>query len=115
MKAFRSFFRRFTAKSGSRSAEKPNRCDGNTFADGKKRLTKKLDVISEELAECGDADKFRLWGELITGSLYRLSGKAKFAEVENYYSDPPEKVKIPLDEKLTASQNAARYYKNTTS
>ena len=77
----------------------------------KKRLTKKLDVISEELAECGDADKFRLWGELITGSLYRLSGKAKFAEVENYYSDPPEKVIIPLDEKLTASQNAARYYK----
>lgn len=77
----------------------------------KKRLTKKLDVLSAELSECEEADKYRLWGELITGSLYMLTGKAGEATVTDYYSDPPRTVTIPLDEKLTASQNAARYYK----
>ena len=77
----------------------------------KKRLTKKLDVLSAELSECEEADKYRLWGELITGSLYMLTGKAGEATVTDYYSDPPRAVTIPLDEKLTASQNAARYYK----
>lgn len=77
----------------------------------KKRLTKKLDILSAELSECEEADKYRLWGELITGSLYMLTGKAKEATVTDYYSDPPRAVTIPLDEKLTASQNAARYYK----
>lgn len=77
----------------------------------KKRLTKKLDILSAELEECKDAEKFRRWGELITGSLYMLTGKAGEATVTDYYSDPPRAVTIPLDEKLTASQNAARYYK----
>lgn len=77
----------------------------------KKRLTKKLDVLSEELKECEEADKYRLWGELITGSLYMLTGKAGEVTVTDYYSDPPKEVTIPLDEKLTASRNAARYYK----
>lgn len=77
----------------------------------KKRLTKKLDILSAELEECKDAEKYRRWGELITGSLYMLTGKAGEATVTDYYSDPPLAVTIPLDEKLTASQNAARYYK----
>ena len=77
----------------------------------KKRLTKKLDILSAELEECKDAEKYRRWGELITGSLYMLTGKAGEATVTDYYSDPPRTVTIPLDEKLTASQNAARYYK----
>lgn len=77
----------------------------------KKRLTKKLDILSAELEECKDAEKYRRWGELITGSLYMLTGKAGEATVTDYYSDPPRAVTIPLDEKLTASQNAARYYK----
>ena len=77
----------------------------------KKRLTKKLDILSAELEECKDAEKYRRWGELITDSLYMLTGKAGEATVTDYYSDPPRTVTIPLDEKLTASQNAARYYK----
>ena len=53
----------------------------------KKRLTKKLDILSAELEECKDAEKYRRWGELITGSLYMLTGKAGEATVTDYYSD----------------------------
>ena len=43
-----------------------------------------------------------------------LSGKSSYCEVTNFYSDEMEKVKIPLDIKLTASQNAAKYFKKYT-
>ena len=76
-----------------------------------KRLVKKVSVLEEEIAECNDADKYRLQGDLITASLYKLHHKAKAVEVENYYSDPVETVRIELDEKLTPAQNAARFFK----
>lgn len=76
-----------------------------------KRLIKKLSVLEEEIAECKDAEKYRLRGDLIISSLYKLQHKAKFAEVENYFADPVETVRIELDEKLTPAQNAAKFFK----
>lgn len=114
-KRFESFSALLSAFYGRRAeAEALKNRVGATEAlivTAKKRLTKKLDILSAELEECKDAEKFRRWGELITGSLYMLTGKAGEATVTDYYSDPPRAVTIPLDEKLTASQNAARYYK----
>ena len=114
-KRFESFSALLSAFYGRRAeAEALKNRVGATEAlivTAKKRLTKKLDILSAELEECKDAEKYRRWGELITGSLYMLTGKAGEATVTDYYSDPPRAVTIPLDEKLTASQNAARYYK----
>lgn len=114
-KRFESFSALLSAFYGRRAeAEALKNRVGATEAlivTAKKRLTKKLDILSAELEECKDAEKYRRWGELITGSLYMLTGKAGEATVTDYYSDPPLAVTIPLDEKLTASQNAARYYK----
>ena len=75
------------------------------------KLTKKLPLLKGELEECDKADEYKLWGDLITASIYMLTKKADFCEVVNYYSDELETVKIPLDIKLTPSQNAALYYK----
>lgn len=86
----------------------------NSVVSIQKRLIKKVGVLEDEIASCKDADTYRLWGDLLTASLYKLSGKMKEAEVENYYATPPAPTKIPLDEKLSPSQNASRYYKKYT-
>ncbi len=83
-------------------------------ANAKTRITKKIGYIKRDLAECKEAEKYKLWGDLITSSLYMLTGKAASCEVVNYYSEEMETVKIPLDIKLSASQNAAKYFKKYT-
>lgn len=74
-----------------------------------KKTQRKIINLNEELGECEDMDKYRLYGELITSSLYMLNGKSKECEVLNYYTGT--NVKIPLDEKLSPSQNANKYFK----
>lgn len=83
----------------------------SVVVSARKRLVRKVTVLEDELAECRDMDKYRLWGDLLTASLYKLSGKAREVTVENYYSPDFEKVTVPLDERLSPSQNAAKYYK----
>ena len=83
-------------------------------ANAKTRITKKMGYIKRDLEECKEADKYKLWGDLITSSLYMIKGKSASCEVVNYYSDEMETVKIPLDIKLSASQNAAKYFKKYT-
>lgn len=82
--------------------------------NAKARITKKIGYIKRDLTECKEAEKYKLWGDLITSSLYMIKGKSAFCEVVNYYSDEMETVKIPLDVKLSASQNAAKYFKKYT-
>ena len=78
------------------------------------KLQKKLPLLRGELSDCDEADKFKLWGDLITSSIYMLTKKADHCDVVNYYSESLETVTIPLDIKLTPSQNAAKYYKRYT-
>ena len=82
--------------------------------NAKTRITKKIGYIKHDLEECKEADKYKLWGDLITSSLYMITGKSNTCEVVNYYSEEMETVKIPLDIKLSASQNAAKYFKKYT-
>lgn len=112
MPDFSSLLERFYGEKAESEALK-NRIGATEalVSSAQKRLSKKMTILEGELAECAETDKYRLWGDLITSALYKLSGKAKYADVENYYADPVETVRVPLDEKLTASQNAAKYYK----
>ena len=84
------------------------------ISNARHKLSKKLPLLKDELAECDKADGFKLWGDLITASVYKLTKKAEYCDVVNYYSDALETVRIPLDVKLTPSQNAERYYKKYT-
>ncbi|MBQ0124962.1 MAG: NFACT family protein, partial [Clostridiales bacterium] len=80
----------------------------------RKKLQRKLPLLKSELDECAEAEKFKLWGDLITSSIYKLTKKAESCEVVNYYSESLENVVIPLDVRYTPSQNAARYFKKYT-
>lgn len=74
-----------------------------------KKYTKRLEHINEKLDECKNMDKYKLYGELITSNLYKLGKNEKSAEVLNYYTG--ETIVIPLDDKISPSKNAEKYFK----
>ena len=73
------------------------------------RTTRKQVARREELTQSTDNEKYRIYGELLTANLYRIEKGMKKIEVLNYYDNT--NVTIPLDPKLTANQNAQKYYK----
>ena len=75
------------------------------------RLTKKLALQKQDLADCAKKEEFKLWGDLITGNIWRLERGMEEAVVENYYEDDCPEIRIPMDKRLSPQQNAQRYYK----
>ena len=75
------------------------------------KYNKRLLSINSKLKECDEMDKLKLYGELITANLYRLSNThSPSLELENYYNNN-ELISIPLDIKYSPSVNAKRYFK----
>ncbi|OPZ72815.1 MAG: hypothetical protein BWY80_01058 [Firmicutes bacterium ADurb.Bin456] len=75
------------------------------------RLEKKLNIYTEGIAETAGAEKFRLYGELLTASLFRLKQGCTEVELENYYQEGSPPVIIPLDPHLTPPENCQAYFK----
>lgn len=75
------------------------------------RLEKKLVLQRQDLLACADKERYKLWGDLITGNIYRLSRGMETAVLENYYDDACPSIEISLDKRLTPQQNAQKYYK----
>lgn len=65
--------------------------------------------LGEDLLCAEDSDKYRLYGELLTANIHLVTPGAKSVTVTNYYDGNP--ISIPLDEKLSASKNAQRFFK----
>ena len=74
---------------------------------GKALLKKKR--LSEDLLSAENSDKYRLYGELLTANIHAVKPGARKVTVINYYDGQP--IDIPLDEKISASANAQRYFK----
>ena len=96
-----------------RSALLKNRISGTLVIvnNAIKKTEKKIGILEDELRECEDADKYRKYGDLLTGSLYMLKTKSEYADVPDYSDAEMKTVRVPLDVKLTPSQNASKYYK----
>ncbi len=75
------------------------------------RIKKKIANQHTDLQACGDAETFRLYGDLITANIGRIARGASSASLDDYYSEEPKKVDVPLDVRLSPSQNAQKYYK----
>ncbi|MBQ0004807.1 MAG: NFACT family protein [Clostridiales bacterium] len=65
--------------------------------------------LGEDLLAAENSDRYRLYGELLTANIHMVQAGAKSVSVPNYYDGNP--ITIPLDEKLSASKNAQRYFK----
>ncbi len=75
------------------------------------RAAKKTNLRQRELEEAEDADRYRLYGELLTAGLHNIKPGTATAQVTNYYSDNQETVSIPLDPTLSPQENIRRYFK----
>ena len=73
-----------------------------------KALLKKK-KLSEDLLSAENSDKYRLYGELLTANIHMVRPGSRKVTVTNYYDG--SLIDIPLDEKISASANAQRYFK----
>ncbi len=81
-----------------------------TISNLQERAVRKALNRQNELKECRDKDKYKIYGDLITANQYALQKGSMYYEVQNYYenNDP---IRIPADPALTPVQNAQKYYK----
>ncbi|MBF7095865.1 Rqc2 family fibronectin-binding protein [Alkalibacter mobilis] len=68
----------------------------------------KLDNLNQDRVEAENAEKFKVYGDLIFANLYNLSDKTTSVDLYDYYSD--KDITIPLDIRLTPAENAKKYY-----
>ena len=78
------------------------------------RCLKKLQLEKEILEKAKKKEKYKIYGDLITANIYRINPGDKVLECQNFYSEGMENVKIPLNEDLTPSKNAQKYYTKYT-
>ncbi|MGE5678554.1 MAG: NFACT family protein [Pseudomonadota bacterium] len=76
------------------------------------RCYKKLEILSGELQEASDSEKYKIYGDLIMSNIYYLQKGEEKARLQNYYSPQGEYVEIPLDTRLSPASNAQKYYKH---
>lgn len=72
------------------------------------RNAKKLDLLEKQLRDTDKRDKYRIYGELINTYGYNIPSGAKSFVALNYYTN--EEITIPLDDTLTPSENAVKYF-----
>ena len=75
------------------------------------RTEKKLAIQRRDLLDSEKGEEYKRRGDLITANLYRLErGMSSFTAVD-YYDDNCPEIDVPLDERLSPSQNAQKMYK----
>ena len=79
----------------------------------KSKYEKNLKRVNEILNDAEEMEKYKLFGELISGNIYRMSIGMKEIELENYY-DNNSLITIPLKENFTPARNAQAYFKKYT-
>ncbi len=72
------------------------------------RNIKKYDLQCRQMKDTEKREKYRVYGELLNTYGYGVEPGAKSMEALNYYTD--ETITIPLDDTLTPSENAKKYF-----
>ena len=81
------------------------------LSNAEARITKKIALQTEELSQCDKAEEYRIMADLLTSNLYAIKRGEEKAILVNYYDEACPMIEIPLDTRLSPSQNAQRYYK----
>ncbi len=72
------------------------------------RAVKKYDLQAAKLQDTQKKDKYKVYGELLTAYGYDAAPGSRFLDAQNYYTG--EMLRIPLDETVSAIENAKRYF-----
>lgn len=73
------------------------------------RISRKLDVQRQELAQSTERDILRVKGELIHANIWMLEKGMTSVVLENFYDDC-RPIEVKLDPRLTPNQNAQHYF-----
>ena len=74
------------------------------------KLKLKQKKLQKDFERAQNLDQYQLYGELLMANLYNFTKGAEFVDVENYYSENGEKIRIPLSLRKTPIENAQNYY-----
>ena len=75
------------------------------------RCQRKLAIQTEELSAAGQMEEYRRRGEAINANLYQLKKGMAEAVLPDWNDPDGGTITVPLDIKLTPSQNAQKYFK----
>ncbi|KZZ82902.1 Rqc2 family fibronectin-binding protein [Bacillus sp. SJS] len=75
-----------------------------------KKNKSKIKKLQRSLVDAEDAEKFQLYGELLTANLYSMKRGDRQAEVLNYYDENGSTITIALSPQKTPSENAQSYF-----
>ena len=73
------------------------------------RTSKKLDLQKKQLKDTEKRDKLKRWGELLKAYGY-MAGPGDKELVCSDWNDGDREVRVPLDDTLSASENAQKYF-----
>ena len=76
------------------------------------RTSKKYELQQKQQKDTEKKEKYRIYGELLNTYGYHLEEGARSLETLNYYTN--EMITIPLDEHLSAAENAKKYFDRYT-
>ena len=75
------------------------------------RCQRKLAIQLEELSSAEKMEEYRRMGEAINANLYQLKKGMASAELPDWFSPDGGTITVPLDIRLSPSQNAQKYFK----
>ncbi|MBQ7450915.1 DUF814 domain-containing protein [bacterium] len=75
-----------------------------------KKQQKLLEKMENEVEKAKEFEKYKLFGDLIFANIYKIKIGDKWLIANNFATN--EETKIKLDENLSASKNAQKYYKD---
>lgn len=75
-----------------------------------KKIKLKEERQLKELEKAREAETYRIYGELLLSHLHEIEGKRDKIVLPNFYEPNNEEVTIPLDPRLTANENAQKYF-----
>ena len=104
-------FSLYTSKETKKGFEDKKRKLESAVRGLKKKAQKRLQDALERLKEAEKAEENRIKGELLTANLYRIERGMKAVELENWYDEKGGVIRIALDETLSPSKNAQKYFK----
>ena len=73
-------------------------------------LEKTLSIHKKDYLKSKDREDIKIKADLLAANIYKISRGDKFIEVNNFYSEDNELIKIPIDETLSPKQNVDKLY-----
>lgn len=66
--------------------------------------------LERGLEESARADEFQKFGELILAQIHSIPQRAQSAQLTDYYAEEAPLITVPLDDTLSAGENAQKYF-----